>query len=65
MRLPQYFLRSTTPAAENGKRGVIVGLVNTGSGTLKPVYIAQMVSTLKANNLLPNEGKDGNAKLDD
>ena len=41
------------PGTESGKRGVIVGLVESGSGTLKPVYITHMVSVLQSNNLLP------------
>lgn len=49
----KFRLEVDDPSAEHGKRGVIIGLVDSGSGTLKPVYIIQMVSTLRANDLLP------------
>ena len=41
------------PSAPSGKRGVIVGLVQKGAGTLKPKYVLEMVRTLRENNLLP------------
>lgn len=40
-------------AVPGGKRGVIVGLVEHGSGPVKAVYIRQMVQTLRDNRLLP------------
>lgn len=32
---------------------VVVGLVDTGSGPIKKVYIVQMIDILRTNNLLP------------
>jgi hypothetical protein len=43
------------PSVEGGKRTIIVGLVDRGTGPLKPVYIKEMIRTLSANNLLPPE----------
>ena len=44
-------------SSPSGRRGVIVGLVERGHGTLKPKYITVMVQTLRDNHLLP-EGVD-------
>jgi len=41
------------PTNPDAKRGVIVGLVQRGKGTLNPVYILKMVEVLRANDLLP------------
>jgi len=41
------------PAAPSGERGVIIGLVDAGSGKMNPEYIKQMVQTLRDNGLLP------------
>ena len=35
------------------KRGIIIGLVQNGHGTLKPKYVSEMVRTLRESNLLP------------
>lgn len=43
------------PADKTRKRGIIIGLVEKGRGTLKPKYISVMVRTLKENKLLPND----------
>lgn len=53
----KFRIEVSDPDAESGKRGVIVGLVDSGSGTLNPVYITEMVSTLQSNGLLPT-GED-------
>ncbi len=45
------------PGDETRKRGVIIGLVEKGRGTLKPKYISAMVRTLKENKLLPSDVK--------
>lgn len=50
----KFRLQVLDPSAPSGRRGVIVGLVDRGSGTMKPDYIRQMVATLRENNLLPN-----------
>lgn len=42
------------PNAKGGKRGVVIGLTEHGSGPLPPKYITQMVQTLRENNLLPS-----------
>ena len=39
---------------ETGRRTVIIGLVERGSGTMKPEYIKDMVAQLRANDLLPS-----------
>ncbi len=39
----------------SGHRAVYVGLVQKGHGTLKPVYIKQMLAILRAEGLLPGE----------
>jgi predicted RNA binding protein YcfA (HicA-like mRNA interferase family) len=39
----------------NGHRTVNIGLVDSGSGTLKAVYVKQAMRTLRENNLLPPE----------
>jgi hypothetical protein len=36
------------------KRTVIIGLVDSGKGALKPVYIKEMVRELRENHLLPD-----------
>lgn len=41
------------PADKTRKRGIIIGLVQKGRGTLKPKYISTMVQTLRESNLLP------------
>jgi hypothetical protein len=46
------------PSSPVGRRGVIIGLVEKGHGTLKPKYITEMVRTLRENGLLP-EGVEG------
>lgn len=38
----------------SGKRAVTVGLVDAGKGTLKPIYIREMIKVLRANSLLPD-----------
>ena len=38
----------------SGRRGIIVGLVQKGHGTLPPKYITEMIRTLRANHLLPD-----------
>jgi hypothetical protein len=42
---------------ENGaeRRTVVIGLVERGSGAIKPEYVKDMVQILKENNLLPDE----------
>jgi hypothetical protein len=37
------------------KRTVYVGLVEAGSGNLKPIYVTKMVRILQENDLLPSE----------
>ncbi len=51
----RFRLEIDDPADETRKRGVIIGLVEKGRGTLKPKYISVMVRTLKENNLLPSD----------
>lgn len=46
--------RREVEGADGRKRGVIVGLVDSGRGTLKPKYVRTMVQTLRENNLLPD-----------
>lgn len=46
------------PAAPNGKRAVIIGLVQHGSRTLKPGYIKEMVRALQESGLLPDETEE-------
>lgn len=41
---------STQPS---GTRTIIIGLVQSGKGTLKPIYITEMVRVLQENHLLP------------
>lgn len=49
------FRRSVPDPSVPGKqRGVIVGLKQC-PGSLKPSYISTMITTLRANNLLPSE----------
>lgn len=43
------------PDSPKPVQSVIVGLVEAGSGCLKPAYIVQMVRTLRENNLIPPE----------
>jgi len=43
------------PNVPSGKRGVIIGLVQSGSGCLKPVYVVEMIAALRENKLLPKE----------
>jgi hypothetical protein len=38
--------------AEGGPRTVVIGLVEKGSGTLRPEYVKQMVRILRENGLL-------------
>jgi predicted RNA binding protein YcfA (HicA-like mRNA interferase family) len=38
---------------------VIIGLVEKGHGTLKPVYIRDMLKQLRDNQLIPNELEQG------
>jgi hypothetical protein len=45
--------RRVVEAAE-GKRTVIIGLVEKGSGTLRPEYVKDMVRILRENGLLPD-----------
>lgn len=45
------------PASPSGKRTVVIGLKEAGSGKLKPKYITVMVHTLRENKMLP-EGVD-------
>lgn len=41
------------------RRGpAIVGLVNAGSGAVRPVYIRKMIRTLEQHDLLPPENDD-------
>ncbi len=42
------------PSSPGGKRAVIIGMPDAGSGKLHHVYIRAMVKTLQANELLPN-----------
>ena len=42
------------PTSPSGKRTVVVGLKEAGSGKLKPKYITAMIETLRQNNLLPD-----------
>jgi len=39
---------------------VVVGLVEKGHGTLKPVYVRDMVCQLRENGLVPSETEDAN-----
>jgi predicted RNA binding protein YcfA (HicA-like mRNA interferase family) len=41
-------------AAPNGRRPVIIGLLDAGKGKLAPIYIKKMIRELHANNLLPD-----------
>ncbi len=41
----------------DGTTVVVVGLVDRGSGTLKPIYIREMVQQLQANGLLPSDAE--------
>lgn len=43
------------PAADGGFRTIHIGLVESGSGALKAVYVKEAVRVLRANNLLPDE----------
>lgn len=43
------------PNSPERTQGIIIGLVDSGSGCLKPVYIVEMMRTLRANNLIPSE----------
>ncbi len=38
---------------------LVVGLVHTGSGTLKPYLIRDMIAQLKAAGLIPDDLLDG------
>jgi predicted RNA binding protein YcfA (HicA-like mRNA interferase family) len=40
--------------AQGGRRAVIIGLVDSGKGKLRPIYIKKMVQTLRENKLLPD-----------
>jgi predicted RNA binding protein YcfA (HicA-like mRNA interferase family) len=40
-------------SSPSGKRAITVGLVDAGKGTLKPIYIREMIKVLRANSLLP------------
>lgn len=51
----KFRLELDDPGTARGKRAVIVGLVQKGSGTLKPVYIEKMIETLRDNGLLPSD----------
>lgn len=42
----------------NVQSTVIVGLVKSGHGTMKPVYIRQMISILREAGLIPTEQYD-------
>lgn len=42
----------------NVQRSMIVGLVKTGHGTMKPVYVRQMISILRTAGLIPPEQED-------
>jgi len=42
------------PSARGAKRTIVVALVDAGKGPLKSVYIKEMLSVLRANNLLPD-----------
>jgi hypothetical protein len=40
--------------SDTGKRTVIIGLLQKGSGNLRPEYIKDMVRILRENDLLPD-----------
>ena len=42
----------------NSRRSVYVGLVQKGTGTLRPEYVKQMVRILRENGLLPDTIED-------
>lgn len=41
-------------ASPSGTRAVTVGLVDSGKGKLKPIYVKEMVAVLQMNDLLPD-----------
>jgi hypothetical protein len=49
--------RRTVPddSAIGGSKGVFVGLVKSGHGPMKPIYITKMIATLQENKLLPSD----------
>jgi hypothetical protein len=42
------------PTHPKGRRIVVIGLVESGRGTMKPEYVKDMVEILRANDLLPD-----------
>lgn len=53
----KFRLEIEDPAADTGRRGIIIGLVENGHGPMKAVYVREMVRVLRENGLLP-EGVD-------
>jgi hypothetical protein len=45
---------SSDPTRPEKTKGVIIGLLDYGSGPVPPEYVKQMVQTLQANDLIPD-----------
>lgn len=43
------------PSSPAGSTTIVIGLVDTGHGPMKPVYIKKMLATLREHPLLPVE----------
>ncbi|MEX2153048.1 MAG: type II toxin-antitoxin system HicA family toxin [Gemmatimonadaceae bacterium] len=47
--------RISDPSSPSGTRTVSIGLVDSGSGTIKAVYVKETLRILRENNLLPSQ----------